>query len=251
MANANSVPMQSLEDPNLQQDLAAIAQAQQEYEKMKEKLQQMVMLLQSCGNPLIAAQDIMMLTMDMQGQSVTVLAGVDNLASDLRSDITNIESDFNQIGSDITDGQNTPTEKTEADIAALYAQVDSIEQFLKSQQALGSNSPIDQGNITNMLGQIEALKGPFGGAWDNAVQAYPDVADWFANAWGGQPSPEIQTIENAAQTLDQSVSAFSTTTNTKEQVAGQTYTQEEGIVNDTMKTYMQLVTGFVNNQKSS
>lgn len=243
----NITPVAADPTPNdpwaqLKTDLAAYEVAQEQLKADEDEIKKLLAMIVAMKNPLIGIQMLMLQMMDVKGDSIKGLASVDNVDSDLRSIITGAQGDINAQG-----------EKADSsDMGQFMKSMDSLEKFLKDQE--GGNI-IDGGAISSMISGIDSVKTQFTDSSGNSVWGDPGkmataFQSWLDGEKNGTTAPELGSINGGLQTLNQSTSALSTTTNTRLQYVVQVFQQIEGITNDTMKLYQQLVTNFVHGQRS-
>jgi hypothetical protein len=228
---------------DLKADLLAYAEAQAQLQASRDEIKKLMLMLQVMKNPLIGAQMLMLEMMDYQGDRVGSLATVDNLDSDLRAGITGTQGNISSQG-----------EKSDSqDMAQFMQSLDGLQAFLQGQQG---GPLMDDSVITNMLNAITSVKAQFTDTSGNSVWGDPTKMAAAFQTWiddaqkNGQADPQIGGIQSGLQTLNQSTSALSTTTSSQLQYVTQLFQQVEGITNDTMKAYQQLVSNFVHGQKS-
>lgn len=246
MPTTNVVPMaDGIIDPKTVQDYLNWEMSQEAIQASRKKLQEELLQMASAmqhSNPMFYAQMIMFTLTDEKGQEIGGLSNILNLDTDMRTQVT--------VAQDAMNSQ-TPGNTTFKDMKAFENAIDSLEAFLKQQQGLGSNSPLDQGLIKSMLSAIDQIKTQFGSDWGNIGLMAADWMNWLQQANNGTAAPQINSIQNGLQTLTQSVSALSTTTNTQLQFMVQIFQQILSIVNSAMRTQQEGTSTFVKNQKSN
>lgn len=227
----------------LQAELDAYVAAQARLKEDQDEIQKLLAMIAAMKNPLIGAQMLMMDMMQLKGDSVGSLASVDNVDSDLRSILTGAQSNINAQGG----------KADSDDMNQFMTTLNSLNDFLEGQKG---GDLIDSGAISSMQNAISSIKAQFVDAngnsvWGNADQMASAFQGWLNGEQGGTTAPQLGEINSGLQTLNQTTSALSTTTNTNLQYVVQVYQQVEGITNDTMKLYQQLVSSFVHSQRSN
>jgi ABC-type transporter Mla subunit MlaD len=131
----------------------------------------------------------------------------------------------------------------------LLKWVNELEAFLKS-QSTSSNPIVDSTTAQNMLQSIATIKQQFGSDWGNASAMATDMQKWVNQTTTGTPSfaPQLNALQNAVQTLNQSVSGFSTVLNTLMQQGAQWYQQMMAAVGMFIQGYEDLISSSVKRQ---
>jgi hypothetical protein len=106
-------------------------------------------------------------------------------------------------------------------------------------------------SINNMLDAIKGVATEFGKSWGDPAKMVATMKAWEKQATDGKNSPDLKNIQDQFQTMNQTVSAFATTTNTQLQFQTEQYKQFLGIFNDVNSTYLKFVGTMVRNQKTS
>jgi len=237
------------QDPStdtIDKDMKAWLEAQERIKEAREMLNKLLLALHTMKNSLLGVREVMMAMMSMQGDTVAGFSAMDNVASDMRSDITNAQGQVTNIA-----GSTESPEKKDAAAQKLVDLIKHLEGFLKSQSTSG-NPIIDSDSIKNMQTAINNIKAPFGSDWGNARRMEGHINTWVIHARDtGVASPELKQVQDNFQTLNQSTSAFSTTTNTSLQFNDEQYKQDLTMASGANKTYIDLVSAFVRNQKAN
>jgi len=257
MAQQNEVPLQTppapLLNPQIAKDLKAYEIAMEELNYAREEIKKLAAALQHMKNPLYGVQMVMSEVMNMGGAQISSLSALDNVDTDLRNILQDGQNGFNSAQNDNSDPSNpnmtTPQQK--ADGEKFKNSLDQLENFLKWQQSLGKNSIIDGGTLKTMLSAISSIKNLFNGPanWNGGNIGH-HINGWTKQQ-NGQYSPELKTIQDSLQTLTQSTSALSTTTNTELQFRSEQYKQYLGIDQSSIQSYLKLTSAMIQNQKTS
>jgi len=198
----------------------------------------------------------------IQQDQMNVLADSQNIASDLRSFVTSMQSDF-----------NTGALATQGDMTDLYLNADSLNYwtgYLSNSANFpdpanpGKNftpplDPTDAGQIQNMMSDIQekfshGTEGQ-GADWGNPTQMAADMSNWFSAPPSGanptSPATQIKAIQGDLQQANSAVSTQATTTQTQEQFFTNQYNQFVGVTNSLQQSFASENTASVNNQKTS
>ena len=226
-------------DPQLDADQAALEQAMLLREQMDEQRKKLLAMAAAIKNPFEAMVVLMMNVipseMSEQEAGISELAGSSNIMSDLRRMLADAQKG-------ISDAGNT----TDAEGQALVNFVNQLEAKLND-----PNFPVDPSTKANILDALKDIKDSFGADWGSGAGVAADL-----NAWGKvdpsnpQPSAFLKDVSNDLQTINQSVSAMSTTTNTQLQFQTEQYKQIMGTFNDMLKTLIQQNATPIQNFKS-
>ncbi|NGX46378.1 MAG: hypothetical protein K940chlam2_01568 [Chlamydiae bacterium] len=203
------------------------------------KLKQMCAMIGTMQNPLIGCQMVMQQEMYVQGDQVEGLSAASNVSTDIRNQVMGGQSDFN-AGGTMTDKQ----------AKQMYQAIKKLKSWLEHQASLGKKSIMSPDGIKNMLGAIKGISDAFGKSWGNPAAMVTQMTTWEKLNADGKSAPKLKAIQDQFQTLNQTVSAFATTTNTQLQYQTEQYKQLLGIYNDINSTYLKFIGTLVKNQKS-
>lgn len=239
-------------DPTLAQDLQAYMEAQLQLQQDKDLLQKLLLMLHTMKNSMYGAQLVINQMMTINGDKVASLSAVDNIDSDLRGMLSRAQSDYNDIIDGSSGQQNgNPSPAQIASLKDMVATIADLNAFLDWQKSLGPNSIIDGNDIDNMQNAIAGIKGVFQGSWDDINEMGCLMNTWVYNQNTGQTSTEMQAIQNNFQTINQSTSALSATTNTSLQFTTEQYKQFMGIDQSAQDSYLKGNLASIQNQKSN
>ena len=241
-----STSMDPILNPQIGKDLEAYLEARMRLKMAEAEVKKLAAMLGSMKNVMWGVQEFMAAVMGMQGDQIGGLAAVDNLDSDLRSEVGSGESTFNGIENG---GSNFGKKVSEA--KKLIQLIDQMEAFLKYEKSLGNKSVFGQGAIKNLQDAINSIKSTFGGHWGQPSVMADLIAGWVRAEKKGKYEGPLKTIQDAFQTLNQSTSALSTTTNTQLQFKTNEYKQTMGMDESIIEGYMKSLSAMVNNQRSN
>jgi len=220
-------------------DMLAWERSEERLKTDEATLKQMCAMIGTMKNPLIGAQMVMQQEMGVQGDQVEGLSAASNVSTDIRNQVMGGQSDFNN-------GGKMTTKQAEQ----MYQAIKNLKGWLEKQKDLGSKSIMSPDGINNMLEAIKGISGEFGKSWGNAADMVKQMNTWENEAKDGKNSPQLKDIQDQFQTMNQTVSAFATTTNTQLQYETEQYKQFLGIYNDVNSTYLKFIGTLVKNQKS-
>ncbi len=239
--NLLPLPLDPPLNPQIKKDLMAYLEAMEMLEDAKKKLKAMAANLSNMKNVMFGVMEIMNMFQNVEGDQVNALSSVDNIDSDLRSQITDGQNAVNGMGSG---KQNT-------------AAAQKLIEFVKEMQAFidakgGANGVIDDSTLKNLQGAITSIKSQFGKDWGNTQKMSTDISNWMAETKkNGTYPPQLKNIQNGFQELTQTTSALSTTTNTNLQYTTEILKQYLGIDNTAMQAYQKGNAQLIQNQRSS
>ncbi len=263
--------------PNIQNDLKAWEQAEKELSEDYAEIIELVKELKTAqgkskgsnglsGNTMILLQRIMQKENDIGGAKIKAFAAVDQVDTDMRNALGGAQGAYNGIlghkyGTPWKPGEGPPEAQKMIDL------IDGIDNFLKQQKAAGGGIFGKGGisSINNLLTQISNIKSAFGKDWGNKDAMAKDIIRWKAETTGGQdsgggpnsgppsatPPPQLKQIQDAFQTINQSVSALSTAANTELQYQTEQIKQFLGIYESVNQAYLKATGSMVNNQRSN
>ncbi|MBS0629831.1 MAG: hypothetical protein JSS30_06370 [Verrucomicrobia bacterium] len=245
-------------NPQIAKDLAAYEAAQEAYQFDCQEIQRLAAALSHMKNPMFGVQEVMSAVMNMSGDQISTLSAMDNIDTDMRNMLQDAQNGCNTLQT-APGNPDVPSKQQIADAQQIINNIDGLEAFLKWQQSLGKDSIFDQGTISNMLSAIKNIKGDFTesdgsgqtiNVWGNAS----GMAAWLMlanqNAGNGYDSA-LKTLQDGFQTLNQSTSALSTTTNTQLQFQTEQYKQYLGIDQSSIQAYLKLTSAMIQNEKTS
>ena len=228
-----------LDNSQIDADQAALEQAILMQQQMDEQRKKLLAMANAIKDPFEAMQvlmlDVIPTEMSEQESGISQLAGSSNIMSDIRNMLAEGQNDIGKGG-----------DTTPAQAKAFADLIDQLEAKLND-----PNFPIDPSNRKNMLDAIKDIKAQFGNAWGDGRAMAMDMKTWGIYDKMGQPSQQMKTITNDVQTLNQSVSALSTTTNTQLQFQTEQYKQIMGTLNDMFKTEIQQIATPIQNERPS
>lgn len=253
-----SIQPQPILPPDVAADYKAWQQAMEAMGLDLEELHKLLLALKTMKNALFGCQEVINQLMTVNGDKVAGLSAVDKFESDLRTILQNAQSDYNNAinGYDNKDNKDivpTPTPQQDAYMQDMFAQINSLQAILNWQSSLPPDQQIlDSGNISNMQDAISNISTAFGSSWGDGTAMAGQVNLWVFDIYnGGSPNPDQQNVTNGFQTINQSVSALSTTTNTDLQFTTEEYKQYMGILQSTQDAYLKFTAQSVQNQKTN
>lgn len=232
------------QDKQIEKDLKAILEAKMELNEIRQEIKKLALALSSMSNPMLGMQEIMIDVMGESGAQVTGLSKVDNLDSDLRNEVNGAESAVNSIGK----GGKGSIE----DAQKLLDYVNQLKTFIKTQEAEGKNSTVNQSALKSLSGALNQIESQFPkGSWGNPVKMKADVTAWVnSSKYYGKYAPQLKNIQDGLQTANQTTSALSTTTNTMLKFKSEQFKQFMGVAQSVDQSWLKLTLAFVTNQKS-
>lgn len=250
MAHPNNAPVTIPGNDSFQnqinQDLKAWLAAQAALKADEKRIQELALMLTHMKNPLYGVQEIMGAVMDMSGDQVSGLAAIDNLDSDLRSGISNAQGSANSIGG----GKATKQDLKEAQ--QMLKILKDIQAFIdKEEKADKKDQVADPASLKTLQNAINQIKSAFGSDWGDPSKMVAKIHSWIEDAKKGKYESGMKTMMNGFQTLTQTVSALSTTTNTRLQFTTEQFKQFMGIDEDSLQAYLKLISGTINNQRTN
>lgn len=228
------------ESPRLGKDMAAWERSELRLREDQSMLKKMCAMIGTMKNPLIGAQMVMEQMTNVSGDRVEGLSAASNVDTDLRNQVMGSQTNFN------TGGKMTPKQAKE-----MYNALKKLKVWLENQKALGNKSIMSPDAINNMLDAIKGVATEFGKSWGDPAKMVATMKAWEAKSKGGKSSPDLKNVQDQYQTMNQTVSAFATTTNTQLQFQTEQYKQFLGIFHDVNSTYLKFVGTMVRNQKTS
>lgn len=218
------------------EDMAILAEIQ-------AKLKQMAAGIKNTGNVMFEVILIFAMLQAAQGAKMRALSDVDNVESDIRNDLSTAQGSWN----DMAGGAS----KTQVDAARkLIAEVKEIEDFIKYEKAKGDKSVFDGGMLKNLQTAITSIKDAFDKPCKNSKEKAwgdPNAMARKMNVWLwnqkklGVPMPAFKEVQDAFQTINQSVSELAATTNTRMQFTENVFKQFLGIMKTVQDAYLKLI----------
>jgi hypothetical protein len=191
------------------------------------------------------------------GDQVGILSATENFDTDLRNLLQDAQNNYNGL---LGDGKDyaEPTPQECADAEKFKQDIDQLQAILDWQQSPSCKNPIiDKGTIDNISSAIKNIKDAFGDKWNDQPGTSPGLgiagSILFAvnqqNA--GKYSPLLKSISDGLQTVNQSVSALSTSTNTKLQFQSEQYKQGLSQLQAVIESETKLTAAMIQNEKSN
>ncbi len=227
------------EGSGINKDMQAWERAEARLKQDEYLVKQLCAMIGSVSNPLDVARMIMMQMTNVSGDQIEGLSAASNVDTDIRNQVMGGQTDFNAGG-----------KMTAKQAKQMYQALNKLKAWLEHQKSLGDKSIISPDAIKNILEAIKGIAGQFGKSWGNAKDMAADMSSWENKAKKGKDAPQLKSIQNQFQTINQSVSAFATTTNTQLQYQTEEYKQYLGEFNDVNQTYLKLIGTMIKNQKS-
>lgn len=194
---------------------------------------------------------------EFEGDKTTSISDMDQLLTAMRNGLNDAQTDFNGIAGDTsTDGGN-PTSGDVTEAQNMMNEINGLQAVLNYIKAYNKANPdhpmMDPTMVKNLQDAINNITGPFGSAWTNndASAVAKDIQQWVNSANSGSVDGGYKTLVSAFQTLNQTVSALSTTTNTMLQSQVELVKQLLGIMEAVNQSIVKLTLTEVNNQKVS
>lgn len=244
-------------NPQIAKDWANYEASLEQYQADLKEIQRLAAALSHMKNPMFGIQEVMGAVMNMSGDQIASLSSLDNLDTDLRNLLQGAQSSYNGI----LGGSGSTTDPTKAQIAdaqQMTNDINQLEAIVKWQQSLGDKSAFDSGTLNNLESAINSIKGAcvdgYGDSiWGNAslMARQFNIANNPIGNGGGTYSPMLKAISDGFQTINQSVSALSTTTNTKLQFTTEQYKQCLGIDQSSIQSYLKLTAAMIQNEKTN
>jgi len=224
--------------PELSKEVARYEEDMDLLSEIKEKLKKLAAAMKNHGNVMFEVIQVFSLFQDVQAGQIRVLSDVDNVDSTLRSKLSQTQSDWNKMMGGATDGPG------EAAAKDMIKQIKEIEAFIKDESGK-KGSILDGASLKNLQAAISSIKSNFTyngkNVWGNKNEMYSACLNWL---WemdqDGKNIPEVKNIQDGFQTVNQSVSELSSTTNTQLQFVENQYKQGMGEENAAMQAYQKL-----------
>ncbi|NGX38523.1 MAG: hypothetical protein K1000chlam2_01697 [Chlamydiae bacterium] len=233
-------------NPNIGKDLEAWMEAENMLQQMRKKLKAMAAGLSNMSNVMYGVMEIMGMFQNIEGDKVRGLSAIDNLDSDLRSAVSGAQTGF--VGSKTGYNGNGVGTKMAQQLIDMIKEIKTFIKYEKSQGAQGKKTAVDGSMLKNLSSAITQLEEPYGSAWGNASKMAGKAYTWVHKAKNGKYSPELKTIQDGLQTLNQSTSALSTSTNTQLDFVTKEFQQFLGIDESAIQAYQKLNAAMIHNQ---
>jgi|GEM_PF-6423925 len=237
--------------PQLRKDLEAYMEAMELLQQDRSKLKAMAKELGHMKNTMYGIVEIMNMFQNVEGAKVSAFSSLDNVDSDVRSQITGAEGAVNAMAAGKSAGTpgHDPTKKEVAEAAKLVAFVKEIQGFMDREG--GGSKVIGKGTLKNLQDAINNIKSVFKTAWGNPTAMAERMNEWTAGTKGGRFSPELKNLQFGLQQANQTVSAMSTSTNTQLEFVTNMFKQFLGIDETAMQSYQKGNLTMVQNQRSN
>ena len=246
----NPIPPLPVLNPQLSKDLLAYLEAMELLQEMRQKLKEMAAGLKHMKNVMFGVVEIMNMFQNIEGGKIRALSAVDNIASDIRSEVSNAQGGVNAIaGADNKNGSTTPTKAEIADAKKFLDFINQIQAFIDAHG--GAKGVIGNATLKNLQDAVNNIKKQFTNDWGNPKYMAIDILRWVKESKSGKFAPELKNLQFGFQQLNQTVSALSTTTNTNLQFTSEMFKQFLGIDESAMQSYQKGNLQMVQNQRSN
>jgi hypothetical protein len=237
--------------PQLRKDLLAYLEAMELLQQDEKKLLEMAKHLSHMKNAMYGVMEIMNMFQNIDGAKISALSALDNVDSDIRTQITGAEGEVNAMSGEKSTGKpgHDPTKKEVEQAKKLVAFINSIQAFLEQE---GGNSKImGKGTLSNLEDAIKNIKGVFKSSWGNPKEMAERMNEWIAGSKKGKFSPELKDLQFGLQQANQTVSALSTSTNTQLEFVTNMFKQFLGVDESAMQAYQKGNLTMIQNQRSN
>jgi hypothetical protein len=249
-------------NPQTAQDWAAYENAINQYGMDLKDIQKLAAMLVHAKNQFGYNMYMLMEVEDAVnnkgGDQVGILSATENFDTDLRNLLQDAQNNYNGLLGSNTNNADEPTPQEEAMAEKFKQDIDQIQAILDWQGSSTCKNPIiDKGTIDNISSAIKNIKDACGTYWNDAPGAPPgsnlasNILQAVSNQNGGQYSPMLKGISDGLQTVNQSVSALSTSTNTKLQFQSEQYKQGLSQLQAVIESETKLTAAMIQNEKSS
>ncbi|MBS0651191.1 MAG: hypothetical protein JSR93_08515 [Verrucomicrobia bacterium] len=196
-----------------------------------------------------AGMVVMTQSMQCVGDNTGQFAGVENLGTGIRNIIGDLQSIFNEGGGINSNDANN------------FAQwLNEFYNSMKGGCPTWMNG--DSSDYTNIMNQLKSIYSEFGLSTSqygnlNGGLVSACIKYWFNNSPnnppnpGGPPAPQITALQGDFQTLNNSVSAISSSATASEQYWTNVYNQAQGVTNNIFQSIGSLNTNSVANEKTN
>ncbi|MBX3718648.1 MAG: hypothetical protein KF898_03240 [Parachlamydiales bacterium] len=195
-----------------------------------------------------AGMVVMTQSMQCVGDNTGQFAGVENLGTGIRNIVGDLQSIFNEGG-----GVNS----TDAGNFAKWIN----EFYNKMSGGCPSWMNSDSSDYSNIMNQLKGIYTEFGISTANMGKSGAGgltggvvsgkIKSWFKNPSGNAPNPAITAMQGDFQTLNNSVSAVSSSATASEQYWTNVYNQAQGVTNNIFQSIGNLNTNSVANEKTN
>ncbi|NGX39503.1 MAG: hypothetical protein KR126chlam1_00832 [Chlamydiae bacterium] len=225
-------------------------QAMGQYNLEKQDLQKLLAMLHTMKNPMFGVMLVMNKIQDIQGAQVTAFSDVMNVETGLRDTFGTMQTEMNDATS------SSASSKHMTDFLNHYNQ---LQTFLSYEKSLPENERvIDSSSLSSLQSSLSSIADVFNSGSTDFGNA--QAMTWDLQAWGGTKGVTDPTngdyskhwakLQNAFQTLNQTVSALSTTTNTQLQYLTQQFKQFLGEFQSASQSLLKYTATTVRNQRS-
>jgi len=238
--------------PQIKKDLEAYMEAMELLQQDRAKLKAMAKQLGHMKNTMYGIVEIMNMFQNVEGAKVSAFSSLDNVDSDVRSQITGAEGAVNAIagaGGKTSGVHHTPTIKQDLEALKLVLYVKQIQAFMDREG--GKNGVIGSGTLKNLQEAIDNIKTQFGKAWGHPQKMAALIDSWVKGTKGGKFSPQLKNLQFGIQQANQTVSAMSTSTNTQLEFVTNMFKQFLGIDETAMQSYQKGNLTMIQNQRSN
>ncbi|MDN3505970.1 MAG: hypothetical protein P0S96_01930 [Simkaniaceae bacterium] len=237
--------------PQIKKDLEAYMEAMELLQEDRAKLKEMAKQLSHMKNVMYGVVEIMNMFQNVEGAKVRSLSAVDNIDSDIRSQVTEGQGSINSITSGKGTGHDglTPTLKQKLEALRLVLFVKQMQAFIDAHG--GAKGLVGKSALAQMQDAINKIKGAFGKDWGNPKDMAALLLSWVHDSHSGTAVPQMKDLQFGFEELNQQVSALSTVTNTNLQFTSEMFKNFLGIDETAMQTYQKFNLQMVQNQKSN
>lgn len=250
MHHHGNIPVCPVVGKQFYKDLEAYEMAMQLLHKVEKEIKKMAAGLSHVKNVMFGVTEIMNEFQNVEGSKVRVQSDVQNIDSDMRKQVTEAQGIINKFQGGVASNPHkiTPQEKQAMEhLCSLIHTINDELGMLKNTPSLKASA-----FVQNMEEGIKSIKDAFKGSWNNPMHMADElvvaVEDESHQGWY---SPMIKNIQFGFQTLNQTTSALSTSTNTQLQYATDMFKQFLGIDETSMEAYQKLNLQLIQNEKSN
>lgn len=265
-------------DNELPSSLAGEVKRWEEMQERKkdheQRLKDLLGSLQAAANPLYVCQLVVQRVSNIAEDELGTFTTTSDLASQFRDSVAHVQGLFNK-GADAT----------ERDMQEMVKEIGQLWTFLESQKAQypKGDGPLSGTSIKGLLDAIVSIEKPFNdeatvlvepliakrqaeqtgkitglvakttvsrNTWGKPQEMLRVMQNWDLQSVIGKASPELKAIYSGFQTLNQTVSSVSATTNISIQYKSEEIKSYLGEQNSMAECLARLVNAIVRNQKS-
>jgi len=248
-------------NPQTAQDWAAYENAIAQYNLELKDIQKLAAMLVHAkgqfGYNMYQVMEVVDAVNNKGGDQVGILSATENFSTDLRNLLQDAQNNYNGLLG-ATNSPDEPTPQEDAMAEKFKEDIDQIQAILDWQGSPSCQNPIiDKGTLNNINTAIQNIKDAAGTTWNDLPGAPPgsnlaeNIMTAVSNQNGGQYSPMLKGISDGLQTVNQSVSALSTSTNTKLQFQSEQYKQGLGILSDLEQGVEKEMAKYIQGQQQS